>query len=174
MKAYLDIETCAAGDVTVVGIFREDRGLRQLVGGEISDVTLWETLEGVDTICTFNGDRFDLPILERQMRVDLRHRFRSLDLLRECRRWGLKGGLKQMEERFGIARSTRGMSGWDALQLWARYENEGDRGALDVLLEYNREDVMNLVQLERIVVGVGLDLECRVPSAECQEPGAES
>jgi uncharacterized protein YprB with RNaseH-like and TPR domain len=166
MKAYLDIETCAGGDVTVVGVFREDRGLRQLVGGEITDVTLWEALDGVDTICTFNGDRFDLPILERQVRVDLRRHFRSLDLLRECRRAGLKGGLKQLEERFGIARSTRGMSGWDALQLWARYENEGDRAALDVLLEYNREDVMNLVQLERVVVGVGLDLECRVPRAE--------
>ena len=174
MKAYLDIETCAGGDVTVVGVFREDRGLRQLVGGEITDVTLWETLDGVDTLCTFNGDRFDLPILERQVRVDLRKRFRSLDLLRECRRAGLKGGLKQLEERFGIARSTRGMNGWDALRLWARYENEGDRAALEVLLEYNREDVMNLLQLERIVVGVGLELEGRVPSAECQEPRAES
>jgi uncharacterized protein YprB with RNaseH-like and TPR domain len=28
-----------------------------------------------------------------------------------------------------------------------------------MLLEYNREDVMNLVQLERIVVGVGSDSE---------------
>lgn len=169
MKAYLDIETCAGGDVTVLGVFREDRGLRQLVGGDITDVTLWEALDGVDTICTFNGDRFDLPILERQLRMDLRRHFRSLDLLRECRRAGLKGGLKQLEERFGIARSTRGMSGWDALQLWARYENEGDRAALDVLLEYNREDVMNLVQLERVVVGVGLELEPRAASREPRE-----
>jgi len=159
MNAYLDIETCANGGVTIVGIYREDRGLRQLVGGEITDVQLWDALEGVDTLCTFNGDRFDLPILERQVRLELRGRFRSLDLLRECRRVGLKGGLKKLEERFGIARSTRGMSGWDALRLWARYENDGDRAALQVLLEYNREDVMNLVQLERIVVGVGLELD---------------
>ena len=38
MKAYLDIETCAGGQVTVVGIYREDRGFRQLVGGQITDV----------------------------------------------------------------------------------------------------------------------------------------
>ena len=164
MKAYLDIETCANGDVTVVGIYREDRGLHQLVGGEISDVSVWKALEGVDTLCTFNGDRFDLPILERQVRLDLRRQFASLDLLRECRRAGLKGGLKQLEERFGIARNTRGMGGWDALQLWSRYENGGDQEALRVLLEYNREDVMNLIQLERIVVGVGLDLERRPES----------
>jgi uncharacterized protein len=159
MKAYLDIETCAGGQVTVVGVYREDRGLLQLVGGEITDVAVWKALEGVEILCTFNGDRFDLPLLERQTRLDLRSQFRSLDLLRECRRVGLKGGLKCMEERFGIARTTRGMSGWDALQLWGRYEGDGDRKALRLLLEYNREDVMNLVQLERIVVGVGLDLE---------------
>jgi uncharacterized protein YprB with RNaseH-like and TPR domain len=161
MKAYLDIETCASGEVTVVGIYREDRGFRQLVGGEITDVAVWEALDGVDTVCTYNGDRFDLPILERRTRIDLRSQFRSLDLLRECRRVGLQGGLKRMEERFGIPRATRGMNGWDALQLWGRYENTGDQEALRSLLEYNREDVMNLVQLERIVVGVGLDSENR-------------
>jgi uncharacterized protein YprB with RNaseH-like and TPR domain len=79
--------------------------------------------------------------------------------------------LKHLEERFGIARNTRGMSGWDALHLWARYEAEGDRAALHILLEYNREDVMNLVQLERIVVGVGFEVE---PRAESQERRAES
>ena len=159
MKAYLDIETCAGDQVTIVGIYREDRGMLQLVGGEITDMKVWEALDGVETLCTFNGDRFDLPLLERQTRLDLRSRFRSLDLLRECRRVGLKGGLKRMEERFGIRRTTRGMNGWNALQLWAQYEGDGDREALRLLLEYNREDVMNLVQLERIVVGVGLELE---------------
>jgi len=167
MKAYLDIETCTGGQVTVVGIFREDRGFRQLVGGEITDVAVWEALEGVETICTYNGDRFDLPVLERQTRLDLRSQFRSLDLLRECHRVGLKGGLKRLEERFCIARSTRGMNGWDALRLWARFESNGDQEALRLLLEYNREDVMNLVPLERIVVGVVL--ESREPRAESRE-----
>jgi hypothetical protein len=171
MKAYLDIETCASGQVTVVGIYREDRGFCQLVGGQITDVAVWEALEGVDTLCTYNGDRFDLPILERQTRLELRSRFRSLDLLRECRRVGLKGGLKRMEERFGIARATRGMDGWDALRLWGRYETQGDQEALRLLLEYNREDVMNLIQLERTVVGVGLEMERREPRVEGRGSG---
>jgi len=155
MKAYLDIETGSEGEVTVVGIYREDRGLRQLVGGEITDVAVWQALEGVEILCTFNGDRFDLPILERQTRLDLRGQFRSLDLLRECRRCGLPGGLKALEARFGIARESRGMTGRDALRLWRRYESEADADALRMLLSYNREDVMNLVALERIVLGVG-------------------
>jgi len=170
MKAYLDIETSNGGQVTVVGIYREDLGFRQLVGGEITDLTVWEALEGIDTLCTYNGDRFDLPILGRMVGIELRAHFHSLDLLRECRRVGLKGGLKRMEERFGIARSTRGMSGWDALRLWARYENDGDQDALRLLLEYNREDVMNLVHLERIVVGVGLELQRGEPGVASHEP----
>jgi uncharacterized protein YprB with RNaseH-like and TPR domain len=159
MKAYLDIETCAGGQVTVVGIYREDRGLVQLVGGAITDVGVWEALDGVDVLCTFNGERFDLPILERQVRVDLRSRIRSMDLLRECRCRGIKGGLKRLEQRFGIARRTCGMNGWDAVRLWSRYDQERDEDALRLLLDYNREDVMNLIALERIVVGVGLELE---------------
>jgi len=175
MKAYLDIETCSGGQVTVVGIYREDRGFRQLVGGEITDVAVWEALDGVEIICTYNGDRFDLPILERQTRLDLRSQFQSLDLLRECRRVGLKGGLKRLEERFGIARSTRGMNGWDALRLWARFECNGDQEALRLLLEYNREDVINLVQLERIVVGVGLEsLEPRAENDKDRDRDSDS
>jgi uncharacterized protein YprB with RNaseH-like and TPR domain len=58
------------------------------------------------------------------------------------------------------------MNGWDALHLWARFENEGDQEALRLLLEYNREDVMNLIQLERIVVGVGLEMEKREPGSQ--------
>ncbi len=110
----------------------------------------------MDTICTFNGDRFDLPILERQLRVDLRTAYQSLDLLSACRRARLKGGLKQLEERFGIARTTRGLNGYDALRLWARYQDEGDEAALTLLLAYNREDVLNLLDIERLVIGVGL------------------
>jgi hypothetical protein len=57
------------------------------------------------------------------------------------------------------------------LHLWSRYEAEGDREALRILLEYNREDVMNLVQLERIVVGVGFEVE---PRATNRAPRAGS
>jgi uncharacterized protein YprB with RNaseH-like and TPR domain len=173
MKAYLDIETCAGNQITVIGIYREDRGFVQLVGGGITDVSVWEALEGADVLCTFNGDRFDLPILEQQMRLDLRSRMRSMDLLRECRARGIKGGLKRLEERFGIARTTRGMSGWDAMRLWARYEQEADEDALRRLLDYNREDVMNLVALERIVVGVGLEMEAELEPPRRQERQGE-
>ena len=60
-------------------------------------------------------------------------------------RLGFKGGLKKIEPRFGIHRpkEVNGMDGYMAVLLWQRYQR-GDQGALDLLLTYNREDVVNL------------------------------
>jgi uncharacterized protein YprB with RNaseH-like and TPR domain len=60
-------------------------------------------------------------------------------------RLGFKGGLKKIEPRFGIHRPEEvdGMDGYMAVLLWQRYQR-GDKGALDLLLSYNREDVVNL------------------------------
>jgi len=43
------------------------------------------------------------------------------------------------------------MSGFQAVILWWKYRSEGDPGALELLLEYNREDVVNLRVLKQIL-----------------------
>jgi hypothetical protein len=60
-------------------------------------------------------------------------------------RLGFKGGLKRIEPHFGIRRpkAVNGMDGYMAVLLWQRHQR-GDKGALDLLLSYNREDVVNL------------------------------
>jgi uncharacterized protein len=65
VRAYLDIETTFANTISVIGIYRPDSGTVQLVGAGIRDVTLFEALEGVDTIVTFNGASFDLPYIRK-------------------------------------------------------------------------------------------------------------
>lgn len=148
MKAYLDIETSFDGAITVVGLHAEDRGMIQLVGGKVSDVAVWRALEGVQMICTYNGSRFDLPVIRRRLGLDLSKEFRSHDLMYDCWRHGLFGGLKRVEEQLGIARRSSGIDGFDAMRLWSRYEDSGDHGALETLLIYNRDDVLNLRVLE--------------------------
>ena len=148
MKAYLDIETSFDGSITVVGLHAEDRGMLQLVGGKISDLALWRALEGVKTICTYNGSRFDLPVIRGRLGLDLPKEFRSHDLMYDCWRHGLFGGLKRVEKQLGISRRSKGIDGFDAMRLWSRYENGGDVEALEVLLIYNRDDVLNLPVLE--------------------------
>ena len=148
MKAYLDIETSFDGTITIVGLHAEDRGMVQLVGGKINDFALWRALEGVKTICTYNGSRFDLPVIRRRLGLDLAKEFRSHDLMYDCWRHGLFGGLKRVEEQLGISRRSKGINGFEAMRLWSRYEDEGSEEALETLLSYNRDDVLNLPVLE--------------------------
>ena len=158
MDAYLDIETTGfiggRSYPTVVGIavdFPGDWSTTQLVGNCITPGAVLRVLEGVTTIYTFNGSSFDLPFLAWKPGVDLRHRFEHRDLMRASRRAGLKGGLKAIEKALGIARNLPDMSGSDAVLLWEKYRRENNRDALDMLLEYNREDVENLHVLRNIL-----------------------
>jgi hypothetical protein len=150
--AYLDIETSFDGDITVVGVLRSDSGLVQLVRPGITEAAFASSISGIDTICTFNGERFDLPVLNRALGVDLLSTHRSVDLSVECRRLGIRGGLKAIEASMGIRRAVKGVKGYDALELWKSWE-DGNRHALDKLLRYNRDDVINLVMLERRLRG---------------------
>ena len=65
-----------------------------------------------------------------------------------------RGGLKAIESELGIERTeeTRDMRGHDAVRLWRRFER-GDEEALEILLEYNRQDVENLRPLMRYAYG---------------------
>jgi uncharacterized protein YprB with RNaseH-like and TPR domain len=153
MRAYLDIETTFSHSISVIGIYRPDVGTIQLVGGGVNDLNLYESLEGVSTIVTFNGSGFDLPVIRKRLMADLKAEYAHRDLLYVCRKRGLRGGLKVVEQILGIARETAGITGWDAPRLWSRYETYGDDAALAALLAYNVEDVINLELLEAILDG---------------------
>jgi uncharacterized protein YprB with RNaseH-like and TPR domain len=143
---FLDIETTgdAANEITVIGLYDgfEARAF-------VADRDLGEALRIIDRhplLITYNG-AFDLPILRAHFRgepINALH----LDLLHPLRRLGLRGGLKACERRLGIERpdAVRGMDGWDAVRLW-RAHRLGSGEALDLLLEYNRQDIVNLKPL---------------------------
>lgn len=149
--AYLDIETTFTQQISVIGIYRPDLGTIQLVGGGVTDLNLYQALEGITTLVTFNGSGFDLPMIRKRLLADLKAEYRHLDLLHVCRRRGLRGGLKAVETRLGIARDSAGLTGFDAPRLWARYEQAYDQSALTMLLNYNRDDVVNLAILDDLL-----------------------
>ena len=148
MKAYLDIETSFGGEITVVGIFCPPDRMIQLVGDEVNWTNLWNALDGVTTILTYNGARFDLPVIKRVVRLDLKKYFDCRDLMYDCWEKDLYGGLKRVEEQLGIERASKGIDGLDAMRLWQRFLYDRDEKALEALLQYNREDVVNLYHLE--------------------------
>ncbi|MDV2502615.1 MAG: ribonuclease H-like domain-containing protein [bacterium] len=144
MPAYLDIETSYDGALTVVGLWRPHGGLSQWVSPDIDSAELLEALSGAQALYTYNGHRFDLPVIHRRLGLNLRRLFASRDLMYDCWRRGLYGGLKAVERQLGIPRSLPHLDGRDAMRLWAAYVDRGEEEALELLLRYNREDVENL------------------------------
>ena len=158
--AYLDIETTGLSrkfsELTVIGVALV-RGpemlVEQMIGGDICAARLFDVLQGVDELYTYNGSRFDLPFIKAKLGVDLRQYTRHTDLMYHCWKQNLKGGLKAVERQLDIGRTLSEVNGYMAVRLWWQYINDGDERALETLLEYNREDVLNLQEL-RCKLGV--------------------
>lgn len=147
--AYLDIETSYEQRITIIGIHREDRGTLQLVGRDVAPDAILGFLEGTSLLLTYNGHRFDLPVIKDALGLDLRALFPCRDLMHDCWRRNLYGGLKKVEKQLGIGRATEGVDGRMAMRLWAQYVENDDQEALNLLLRYNREDIENLPILRR-------------------------
>jgi hypothetical protein len=119
------------------------------VGEEITEGSLLELLDGVSTIFTYNGKRFDLPFIRDRLGLNLEAEFGHHDLMYDCWRNNLYGGFKAVEQQLGIPRRLKGIGGFEAVMLWWKYVNDGDKRALRLLMEYNKEDVMNLTALRQ-------------------------
>lgn len=158
--AYLDIETTGLSPfydyITVVGVLRcngSSSELVQLVGDEVTRGNLITALAGVGTIYTYNGSRFDLPFIGVSLGIDLATQYKHHDLMYDCRACNLYGGLKVVERQLGIPRQLQGINGYEAVRLWWSYLRGGNEEALRLLLEYNREDVVNLKVLRERLFG---------------------
>jgi len=131
-------------DLTLVGMY-DGVEMRQFVRG-VNLADFPQAIRDKALIVTFFGTGFDLPFLRRAYNMEFPQL--HIDLCFLLKRIGFGGGLKQVERAFGIGRSeeTDGLSGWDAVRLWREWRG-GRRRSLDTLLEYNREDVLNMQTL---------------------------
>ena len=98
-------------------------------------------------IVTFNGKRFDLPFIRRTLGRFPEYQA-HIDLLYPLRKLGYRGGLKSIEVQLGLERegALKEANGFLAVLLWAEYQR-GNKAALDTLVRYNLEDVVNLQHL---------------------------
>jgi uncharacterized protein len=152
--AYLDIETTGLyaerDSITVIGIYfhnGSEECLVQLYNEQLNCANLLKAMEGTENVFTYNGDRFDLPFIRTHFGSDLRQMHKHTDLMFDCWKYNLKGGYKSVLRRLGIDRETEGLSGLHAIWLWEKYRSSKDKSALNLLLKYNRDDVVNLKQL---------------------------
>lgn len=144
--AYVDIETTGlspgSSSITVVGIYDGKEAKTFVKGIDLDEIV--DVFPKYEYLVTFNGARFDIPFIKREF-PEIKFNQLHADLMYPLRRIKLTGGLKKIECELGISRAeeTVGISGFDAVRLWHQYER-GDEEALDLLLKYNREDIVNL------------------------------
>ena len=150
--AFLDVETTGldpSDELTVIGVRQagvSDAFVRGRDLGRFLEV--WRRIE---VLVTFNGTRFDLPVLAREfgLRVLPPH----IDLLHEARVHGYAGGLKAVERVLGIRRTAEEEGdGEEAVRLWHRYASTADTASLDRLIRYNARDVLSLAVLARAIL----------------------
>jgi len=165
--AFLDIETSGGlngwHDITVIGLSNGSSYQAFIQGQNLEEFE--QAVEGFQLVVTFNGARFDLPCIHQYFR-HFRASWIHIDLRFALFRLGLRGGLKTIEKQMGIHRpwDVQGLNGLDAVALWNQYEN-GDPAALDRLIQYNREDVLNLKTLMDFAFQA---LYSRLPIAQLQ------
>jgi len=93
---------------------------------------LWKIIERTDMFITYNGDHFDIPLLNKYYPGDL-FKIKSLDLLKELRESaGRRMKLDQIAEgTFGIGKSGGGL---DAVKWWRE-------GKIEKVIKYCLDDV---------------------------------
>lgn len=93
---------------------------------------LWPIIEQADLLITFNGDHFDIPLLEKYYKKDLKQK-KSIDLLKE-----VKNSLGKRIKLDSIAEATLGRNksghGLEAIGWWKT-------GEIDKIIKYCTEDV---------------------------------
>lgn len=172
--AFVDVETDSldpTARVTTVVVLRDGRACGYVHGHGLQ--RLATDLRSAALLVTYNGTRFDLPVLRRECL--LKGQPHHLDLCPVLHAWGVYGGLKRTAQRLGI-RSPAGLAGRtgaDAVALWDSYAHGADASALAELLRYNAWDALVLPQLAwRVLSWSTAAYPLRSWLPKCPEPPA--
>ncbi len=166
---YLDIETTGLvyyDSITTIALF-DGRTVSWYVNGQNLDDFVKDILK-YRLIISYNGKSFDIPFIERFFSIKLDHA--HIDLRFVLSSLGYKGGLKACETALGIDRGDiKGIDGFFAVLLWNDYLKNKNQKALETLLAYNIEDVVNLEKL--IIIAYNMNLRnTPFSNQELQEP----
>ena len=143
--AFLDIETTGldswSNKITTIALYDGKSISTYVQDQNLADFP--RDVQKYKVIVTYNGKSFDVPFIESyfrvkmpQVHIDLRYLLKSL---------GYTGGLKGCEKKAGIDRGElEGVDGYFAVLLWDDYQRNRNQKALETLLAYNIQDVVNL------------------------------
>lgn len=155
--AFLDVETTGLGlrdKLTVIGLWQAGRFKQFVLGQDLHEfLEIWRKIK---VLVTFNGTRFDLPVLMRTFGLSCFPP--HIDLMHEAKTYGFSGGLKNIERLLGIRREVgEAGDGAEAARLWLEYEGKGDQISLLRLMRYNSRDVLSMVALAGVIIKRSFD-----------------
>jgi uncharacterized protein YprB with RNaseH-like and TPR domain len=118
-------------DISLVGVY--DYETDKYSSYLVEDLPkLWPLIEKADMLITFNGDHFDIPLLNKYYSGDL-SKIRSLDILKEIR--------ESLGRRIGLSKIAQGTLGKDksghGLEAVAWWKS----GEIEKIRKYCLEDV---------------------------------
>ena len=144
---FLDIETNGLGKnakIFMIGLY--DGYDTKVMFEPFDIIALQNYINTRSLIVTYNGSSHDIPLLiANGININIPH----IDLKIILQSMGFKGGLKKIEKVFGIKRNPiqdKFKSG-DIYRLWRMYKASGDEYYLNILLEYNEDDIFYLKKL---------------------------
>lgn len=117
--------------ISLVGVYDYESGeYSSYLENELG--SLWRLIENTEALITFNGDHFDIPLLNKYYPGDLL-KIKSVDLLKEMQKSaGRRMKLDQIAEgTLGVKKSGHGL---DAIRWW----KEGD---IESIRKYCLDDV---------------------------------
>lgn len=146
--AYLDIETNGYvgpyGYITAITLYDGTSVYNYIRGENLEDFK--RDIKKYNVIVTYNGKCFDVPFIESHMRLKMPQA--HIDLRYVLKDLGFSGGLKRCEKTIGIDRGDLdGVDGYFAVLLWKDYRRNKNPKALETLIAYNVQDVVNLEPL---------------------------
>jgi uncharacterized protein len=137
---FLDIEINSHGKIILVGVSDYYNTFFFLKSRNLNKYNLEQALSKYKLIITFNGSAFDLPKLKKELKISLDQI--HIDLKPLCVNLNMAGGLKEVERQLNLRRPPH-LYG-NPIGLWKSFHASQDSEYLDLLMEYNREDIENL------------------------------
>ena len=165
---FLDIEIDSYGKIILVGISDYYNSNFFVKGVNLNKNLLERELNKYKLMITFNGSSFDLPKLKKELQINFN--LPHIDLKPLCVNLNLKGGLKEVEKILELKRPLN-LYG-NPVDLWKTFHASGDREYLELLIEYNREDIENLKFIMNYIyndMSEKLYKQINLPSKQCQQ-----
>jgi uncharacterized protein YprB with RNaseH-like and TPR domain len=146
----LDIETTGMnGDISLVGLYTPKDGeiihtyfLKDI---NLNQENLKQAFKGGKFLITYSGYLLDIPKIDEEFPGVIPKNIPIFDIYLFAKKLGINTNLKALENTLGIDRlDDYTKKRHIAVKMWNRYKKYNDKKALATLIEYNKQDTINL------------------------------